>query len=382
MAVSLLSREVSDLCIGKPALRWLPLSATVADALSALRRSGKNWISIWNCDHYAGRNGDGVSVGDCRCVGKVCLVDVVCFLCREDNLVRPLIALESPVSVLIRKVPELVKHLEPNSSLREAIDCILEGAQNLIVPKRSRMKSNPKQNLLIHGHEFCWITQEDVIRFFLNSINLFSPTPAYSIESLNIIDDNILAVHYDDPALSALPLISNAITSQTAVAVVDEEGNLIGEISPRTLSCCDEKVASAIVTLSAGDLVAYVDCCGSPEDLVQLVKARLEERNLVGMLELMEVEYSASSMSSSSSSSDDELSVGRNGKHRGNSGLMATVTEPIVCYPESSLVAVMIQAVAHRVSYVWVIERDCSIVGIVTFAGMLKVFRDQVAIYA
>ena len=42
-----------------------------------------------------------------------------------------------------------------------------------------------------------------------------------------------------------------------------------------------------------------------------------------------------------------------------------------------SLVAVMIQAIAHRVNYLWVIEDDCSLVGIVTFSNMLKVFREH-----
>jgi CBS-domain-containing membrane protein len=37
----------------------------------------------------------------------------------------------------------------------------------------------------------------------------------------------------------------------------------------------------------------------------------------------------------------------------------------------------MIQAIAHRVNYLWVIEDDCSLVGIVTFSNILKVFREH-----
>jgi CBS-domain-containing membrane protein len=37
----------------------------------------------------------------------------------------------------------------------------------------------------------------------------------------------------------------------------------------------------------------------------------------------------------------------------------------------------MIQAIAHRVNYVWVIEDDCNLVGIVRFYDMLKVFRES-----
>jgi hypothetical protein len=39
----------------------------------------------------------------------------------------------------------------------------------------------------------------------------------------------------------------------------------------------------------------------------------------------------------------------------------------------------MVQALAHRVSYVWVLEEedDCRLAGIVTFADVLRVFREQ-----
>lgn len=122
MAVSLLAREVSDLCLGKPALRSLFISATVADALSALKRFGENYISVWSCDHQqrhpsgsADKN-DAVS-DECRCVGKVCMVDIVCFLSKEQNLSNPGSALQSPVSILLPKAPGLVRHLEPNARL-------------------------------------------------------------------------------------------------------------------------------------------------------------------------------------------------------------------------------------------------------------------------
>lgn len=276
-------------------------------------------------------------------------------------------------------------------SLLEAIDLILEGAQNLVIPIQTRrsasnsrrnLQQKPSFNFARHNHrEYCWVTQEDIIRYLLNCIGLFSPTPASPINALNLIDgDNILAVNYDDPAASALPLISQAaLARQTSVAVVDTDGKLIGEISPFTLNSCDETVAAAIATLSAGDLMAYIDYGGPPEDLVQLVKERLEQRNCGALLDLMEEDYSTISSSSSlcSSSSDDEFGYGKSGRLGGNSARMVRRSEAIVCHPWSSLVAVMIQALAHRSSYAWVVEEDGTLMGIVTFAGMLKVFRER-----
>ncbi|CAO2842831.1 unnamed protein product [Amaranthus hypochondriacus] len=383
MAVQLLSHEISDLCLGKPPLRPLPLTATIADAISLFRRSsGDTSLTVWSSPSLSGEPS--------ICIGKISVADVLCFLCREDNRDHPSLALSSPVSVLVPpKGGSIVKVLDPSSSILDAVDSILEGAQGLIVPRRSRNNGSPKQRSPQKpsvGRQFCWITQEDVIRFFFNSINHFSPTPFNTLQSLDIIEQKTLSVHYNDPALSALNAICNSPSGQTAVAVVDDEGRLIGEISLYTLACCDETVAPAIVTLSAGDLMAYIDYGGPPEDLVQLVKARLEEKKLDGMLELLEDDPSTLSLSSclsssTSSSSDDEV-VTTVKRIRSNSGLFASGTEPIICHPRSSLIAVMIQALSHRYNHVWVVEEDYSLIGIVTFAGMSKVFRDRVTCFA
>ncbi|KAF2297677.1 hypothetical protein GH714_002171 [Hevea brasiliensis] len=284
MAVSLLALEVSDLCLGKPALWSLSVSATVGEALSALRRSSDPYLSVWSCDHYRNASRSKLDVNECRCIGR---------------------ALGESVSVLLPKVPGLVRHLEPNASLLEAIDLILEGAQNLVVPihsplSRKKLIPKPSSNSTLHNNrEYCWLTQEDIIRYLLNCIGLFCPIPNHTLESLNIIDTkSILALCYDEPASAALPLISESLVKQTSVAIVDKDGKLIGEISPYILNSCDESVAAAIATLSAGDFMAYIDCGDPPEDLIRLVKERLEERNLGEALELLEEESGISPSSS------------------------------------------------------------------------------------
>lgn len=277
----------------------------------------------------------------------------------------------------------------------EAIDLLLEGAQNLVVPIQTRTSAKSREKVLevvapfdcpLHnGLEYCWITQEDIIRYLLNSIGLFSPTSITPVNSLNAIDTvNILALHYDDPALSALPLLSQAIIHQSSIAIVDSDGKLIGEISPLTLNSFDETITAAIVTLSAGELMAYVNCNDPPEYLVQLVKDRLEGRNLRGLLEWVEEESAMSAMSScssfcSSSSDDDSGSWwGRSGKLRKcSTRQVRRSSEVAVCNPRSSLVAVMIQALALRVPYMWVTEEDECLVGIITFTSMLKVFHER-----
>ncbi|KAL5841677.1 hypothetical protein ACOSQ3_012280 [Xanthoceras sorbifolium] len=397
MAARLLGHEISELCIGKPALRSLSVSSAVADALSVLKRSDESYLSVWSCEHSwrkakaaaaaAATNGGEINVEDsCKCVGKICMVDIICFLSKKENLLNPGTALQSPVSVLISKGSGIVKHLEPNASLLDAIELLLEGAQNLVIPLLTRKKfiHKPSSSSTIHNNrEYCWLTQEDIIRYLFNHIGLISPAPNHPIESLNIIDkDNVLTVQLEDTAASALPLIQKSLVMQTSVAVVDEEGKLIDEISPSTLNSCDENVAAAIATLSIGDLMAYIDYGGPPQELIRLVKERLEERNMEASLELMDDDSGFSSSTSSNlSSSDEESSTcsGRSGGFGRYSTRVVRWSEGIVCHPWNSLVAVMIQALSRRVSYVWVVEEDGTLTGIVTFTGMVRVFRERLS---
>lgn len=257
-----------------------------------------------------------------------------------------------------------------------------EGAQNLVVPIQSsisRRKQVHRSSTSIHnGQEFCWLTQEDVLRFLLSSIGLFSPIAPLPIDTLGIITTDFLSVEYHRPVLSAIAAISSSLADQTSVAVVDDEGTLIGEISPLTLACSDETAAAAILTLSAGEFMAYIDCGSPTEEVVRAVEERLKEKKLEGMLkEVMStttIPYNASA-EMLNSSDEEELSSPTTTLSR--SGRMVRRAEAIVCHRGSSLVAVMIQAITHRVNYMWVMEDDCSVVGIVTFANILDVFREH-----
>lgn len=264
---------------------------------------------------------------------------------------------------------------------------IVDGnAQSLVVPIPSSIsKKKPR-----HQDICCWLTHENLVQFFLNNIFHFSPVATLSVAALGLVSHANLSVLYDDQAISALRLIHTAIDEDTALAVVTDDGKLVGEISPSSLSACDETVAAAIASLSAGELMAYIDscCCGAAtESMLQVVKARLKCQGQDGMLEFTENEELLSSSSLSpppSSSSDEEASVKKQVKpRRMRSGSywarIRKCEEAVVCYPESSLVAVMVQALAHRVSYVWVVdEEDYGLVGIVTFRDVLRVFREQI----
>jgi hypothetical protein len=107
MAVSFLTHELSELCLGKPPLKSISTSATVVEAIEVLRSSDESFVSVWNCDHS--------EFGRCECVGKICMVDVIVFLCKEENLSCPSSALKASIANVLPKVHGLVVHLEPSS---------------------------------------------------------------------------------------------------------------------------------------------------------------------------------------------------------------------------------------------------------------------------
>lgn len=371
MAVSLLSQEVADLCIGKPAVRTLPANATVGQALNALK-SCEGVSALVVLDNRRKRT------------GKICMVDILCFLCAKENTSSPAAALREPVSVLVSEQKETtaVHRIEPDSSVWEALDLILEGeARGLLVPIYSK---NKKSELA------CWLTQEDLVRFFFDSIYLFSPLASLSVTSLGLVRPDVLSVRHHEPATSALPLVRSALADHASVAVVTDDGKLIGEISPSTLSACDETVAAAVACLSAGELMAYVDCCSGgvlAGSVVAAVKSRLRENGMEGMIQLLEMDTTTSDVDyeetansvkkmTTTTSTRKPRRTRSLGSYSARMGRRAE--EAIVCHPESSLVAVMVQALAHRVSYVWVVrEDDYGLVGIVTFQDVLRLLQEQ-----
>ncbi|RCV14882.1 hypothetical protein SETIT_3G014000v2 [Setaria italica] len=290
MAATLLqAHDVSDLCIGKPALRWLPPSSTVADAAAELE--GAEAIAVWD-----GEEGSDVA-------GRVCMADVLLFLCAGANLASPAAALQATLSdLLAAAAPPPVRRIEPDASVLEAVDSLLGGAHSLVVPIRERWRRAGRA-------ELCWLTLEDVVRFFLSSIGLFSPTASRSVSDLGVVRPAAnLAVAAGDSALSALPLLSRQPTSPSALCSSDEDN--------------DGK-----------------RCVASP-------CARRGKRG----------PFSSRAMG------------------------WRPAAEAIVCRRGSSLVAVMVQAMAHRATHVWVVdeegeERELVLVGVVGLLDVLRVLR-------
>ena len=98
------------------------------------------------------------------------------------------------------------------------MDAFLGGAHTLAVPIRERWHAAADRGKL------CWLTVEDVVRFLLSSVGVFSATASRSVTELGVVRPAALAVAAGDSALSAVPLLRTALASHASVAVVAGTG--------------------------------------------------------------------------------------------------------------------------------------------------------------
>ncbi|OAY76343.1 CBS domain-containing protein CBSX5 [Ananas comosus] len=192
------------------------------------------------------------------------------------------------------------------------------------------------------------------------------------------------------PRLSASPPPPR-LADHSAVPVLSAAGDLAASSPGAPRLSSDVTAPPPPSPPSRRDLMAFADYASPPESLVRAIKSRLKGRGLDRLLDLIEEDAAdaASVLSASpfaTSSSSDEESVGpKRRRQRQRSGRSLSSSEAAACHPGSSLMAVMVQAVAHRVSHVWVVDDDVDdygsggrrLVGMVAFADVLSVFREQ-----
>ncbi|KAG8037930.1 hypothetical protein GUJ93_ZPchr0024g29088 [Zizania palustris] len=385
MAASFLSHVVSDLCIGKPPVRVIPPSTPVAAALDALRAGGDPFVFVAAESYSRAKN-----TATWR-VSRVSVADVLCYVCDgAENLSDPAGALGRPVSAVGDH--GATRRVDSQASLLDAIDALLSSdSQSLLVPlhTRARRKHHHASGYAAANGaaDYCVLTREDIVRhLFSNSISLFSPVTALTVSSLGLVRRDVHTIHADDDALGSIPLLRRSIAEGTAVAVVADDGALVGEICPGVLGSCDvESVSAAFAALSVGDVMTYIDCSLSPpEFLLRSIRAQLRDRGMDAMADLMDAASLPLSPSSSSSTSSDEESNSPLGRsrcaRRASTGRFRcrSTDDVAACHAGSSLLAVMAQALAHRVGYVWVVDEvTCALTGVVSFADVLAVLREH-----
>jgi hypothetical protein len=118
---------VADLTLGKPCLFPLSTSATVAQALKALKYNKDiDVLSVWvesssseggsAAEAQAGLPKNGGRARDrYRCGGMVTTSDIITFLATPENLLKPGAAMNTPLSVLYPSLTQAVQHVHPRT---------------------------------------------------------------------------------------------------------------------------------------------------------------------------------------------------------------------------------------------------------------------------
>ncbi|KAI4966021.1 hypothetical protein ZWY2020_046840 [Hordeum vulgare] len=288
MAASILSHVVSDLCIGKSAVRVLPSSTPIAAALATLRAGADPFIFVDAAPP------DVKKTAALSVVVKVSVAEILCYVCGDTaNLGDPAAALRRPVSVLTAVVGDhgVTRRVDPQTSLLDAIDVVLaNNSHSLVVPLHAGTRKKHHHVWSISAG-YCVLTQQDIVRHLFGSISSSPRSPRFPCP-------------------------------------------------PR--------------------------------------------HRLHAMCDLMDAAYAtdAAALSSSSTSSDEEclpLAPARRARKMSSGSFRWRSTEDVAaCHAESSLVAVMAQALAHRVGHVWVVDEvSGALVGVVSCADVLAVLRDH-----
>lgn len=107
------SRQVGDLALGKPAVRRLPITATVGEALKFLKKTHGPHLGLWvqqqsqstTVRNNLHREQENFLVDpnpvSWQCVGRVSMIEIICFLARDESLLDLAAALKAPLSVFV-----------------------------------------------------------------------------------------------------------------------------------------------------------------------------------------------------------------------------------------------------------------------------------------
>eukprot|EP00246_Nothoceros_aenigmaticus_P013022 TRINITY_DN4286_c0_g1_i2.p1 TRINITY_DN4286_c0_g1~~TRINITY_DN4286_c0_g1_i2.p1 ORF type:complete len:139 (-),score=18.38 TRINITY_DN4286_c0_g1_i2:446-862(-) len=111
---------VGDITIGKPNMREFPYSASVRDALTALKLTNGVELAVWKMPrrHTEGEGGsENVEEMQFRFVGILSFMDIMTFLASPHSLQNLEWALESPVSDILCVNAGLLQLMDPATRL-------------------------------------------------------------------------------------------------------------------------------------------------------------------------------------------------------------------------------------------------------------------------
>jgi CBS domain-containing protein len=425
MAAVFFYHVAGDLTVGKPELIEFPDSASVAEAIVALRNCTECGITVWKQRPlHLQKAPESADARQDRFLGILSALDIVAHLSNESSLMDPDAALNTPVSQILVRDNSLLRQVDPATRLVDALEMLKQGVKRLLVPRPAGWRGVSKKfSILYNGkwlkppfgdgeepskppsENLCCLSREDVVRFLIGCLGALAPLPLTSIETLGAVNRQVLTIDSRSPAREALGAIGH---DPPAIAVVEQSHDngeigsrrIVGDISAFKLWKCDHMWAAwALSTLTAGEFamdiedIVPVDTRGLVRPSEQTKKSNsLRQAGLSltavkeeGLLPAPPEKPRGPTRKFSTKCRDFMNLYFENGGHS-EKGISSRPYRgrraPLTCRPWNSLAAVMTQMLAHRATHIWVTEHKKeeedeeeyeSLVGIVSYVDILAV---------
>ncbi|KAG2303859.1 hypothetical protein Bca52824_032510 [Brassica carinata] len=203
---------VGDLTVGKPEMIEFYETETVESAIRATGESTECGIPVWrkrsSVPPHAVENSE---MRQQRFVGILSSLDI----CLQEDK-----ATKIPVSQILNPNNTLLKQVDPDNRLIDALEMMKQGVRRLLVSKSvvwrgmskrfsilyngkwlmnrensnsssglsSNYSSRPSTSKASSRDKFCCLSREDMIRFLIGVLGALAPLPLKSISSLGIIN--------------------------------------------------------------------------------------------------------------------------------------------------------------------------------------------------
>jgi len=234
----LLDTKVSQI-ITNPALDSLPHTTTVAKALQEL--ASNNYLSIPIEDKQKG-----------EFLGVFDVLGVVAFLvktCKDLNKIHPEKFIDAPVTdaLNVSKKENDFAIIDANTTLKTLLaDHFAKGTHRVGV--RASSSSDSKQKV----HSI--ITQTDVLIYFSKHLSQLESIAHLTIQHLKLVKEWVIFVQSKERALKAFIKMDEHDLS--AVAIVDLQDHLVGNLSASDLRGIQSKDFVRLLSLPVLDFVA------------------------------------------------------------------------------------------------------------------------------
>ncbi|KAI5066342.1 hypothetical protein GOP47_0018966 [Adiantum capillus-veneris] len=265
----------------------------------------------------------------------------------RDSSIAPRLLLDTPIHQCI-KAQDTFCVLSPNSSVLELMDKMINGLQRALVPHVNKQKRGGGERELCTGYSM--ITQTDIIKFFQGESKKFKHILRQSVESLQVHQPRVLGVWSDIPVVDALRCMHEA--SLAVVPILDVGGNTM----TKELIPAEGKLI--VGTFSVSDLKGCnADALSkwSQQGLLKFLKRMI----------MMEVwQYSVDALEA-----DNDVLY--------HMDLIGSFTQwdLVSCTLDMTIEDVISRALQNNVQRVWVVEKDCVLVSLVSFTDIFRAVR-------